>query len=243
MIYAARSEQGLRERNEDSILLPKPDGLPLIAVADGMGGHNAGQVASYMAIEAVTKALTAMPETAKKAEIALREAADAANSAVYTHARENPACAGMGTTLALALLHRDGFVALNVGDSRIYHFGGGRLTQISQDHSYVAQLVAMGQITRAQARKHPRRNIITRALGTQPYEQADVFHCVWDKGDMLLLCSDGLYDTLADEQITRMLNDGDGPEDICETLVEQALAHGSTDNISVVLAMNTEAVQ
>lgn len=237
MRYAARSEQGKRPQNEDNLFIPsRPGDIPLAVVADGMGGHNAGNMASSLAVE------TAVAELRKGGmggpESLLQKALAKANSTVYTYSFTHPNCRGMGTTIVLALVFKSRYVAANIGDSRLYHFDGTDLTQISRDHSYVAELLAAGQITQEQALRHPRRNIITRALGTNETERADIFKGEWKQGDMLLLCTDGLYDVLDDRDMARVLRESASLEEACKELVDIALYGGSSDNISVVLVQN-----
>lgn len=239
MRFAARSEQGKRIRNEDCLFIPtRPGEIALAAVADGMGGHNAGSTASALAVETVVTELKrggmGSPEDLILAALAK------ANAAIYDYSIHTPNCRGMGTTLVLAMAFRTRYVAANIGDSRLYYFDGNTLTQITEDHSYVAELVAAGHITREEAMRHPRRNIITRALGTREQEQADIFKGSWGPGDMLMLCTDGLFGVLDEMEMARALLEEKDMELACERMVEMALYGGSTDNISVALIQNEE---
>lgn len=239
MRYAAKSEQGKRIRNEDCVFIPtRPGEIALVVVADGMGGHNAGSTASALAVETVVAELKrgglGSPE-----ELILA-ALSKANAAIYEYSITTPNCRGMGTTLVLAMAFRTRYVVANIGDSRLYYFDGQNLTQITEDHSYVAELVAAGQITKEEAVRHPRRNIITRALGTREQEAADIFKGSWKAGDMLMLCTDGLFGVLEDEQLALVFREEADLEAICDRLVEMALHGGSTDNISVALIRNEE---
>ncbi|MEA5060578.1 MAG: Stp1/IreP family PP2C-type Ser/Thr phosphatase [Candidatus Pelethousia sp.] len=240
MKYAAKSEQGKRIRNEDCLFIPtRPGEIPLAVVADGMGGHNAGGMASALAVEAVVTELKrggmGSPEDLILAALAK------ANAAVYDYSLVTPNCRGMGTTLVLAMVFKTRYVAANIGDSRLYYFDGSSLLQITEDHSYVAELVAAGHITREEAMRHPKRNIITRALGTREQEQADIFKGNWGPGDRLMLCTDGLFGLLDEREMTRILREENDMDAACERLVELALYGGSTDNISVALIQNEEA--
>ena len=239
MIYASTSEKGKRYQNEDTLFVPSRGEMALFIVADGMGGHNAGSVASRLATDtveaAVRKGGIATPEDLLKS--ALKEA----NRAVLEYANSDKNCRGMGTTMVAALVFQTKYVVANVGDSRLYHFHGGALTQVTRDHSYVAELVEAGEITREEAAVHPRRNIITRALGTRGEERVDIFKREWARDDILFLCSDGLYGVLDDREMERILGLADDDlQDACDTLVEFALYGGSTDNISVILIKNRE---
>ena len=240
MIYAARSVTGKRANNEDSVFVPKGGEISLAIVADGMGGHSAGNVASAIAVETVASELKKGGPGSPAALVT--NAVNHANTAIYEYAKAHPECRGMGTTLVMALLFNTRFIAANVGDSRLYHYHVGKLRQVTVDHSYVAELVASGYITKEEAARHPRRNLITRALGTQACERVDLFECEWEAGDVLLLCSDGLYSELEDHDLVRALEKNDTLDAACAALVELALASGSRDNVSVVLVKNGEVL-
>ena len=240
MIYAGLSEQGKRSRNEDSIYIPQHGEVSLAIVADGMGGHNAGATASRIAVE---NALACVKRGGGlKAEALLRKAALEANNAVYEHAKAVRECRGMGTTLVMALFFRSSYCALNVGDSRLYHYKNGKLQQITKDHSYVAEMVNLGLISEEDARTHPQRNIITSALGLREIEKVDVFESKWERGDLVMLCSDGLYGVLFQEDMERVLHEENDLNKACEELIKIASYAGSTDNISVILVKNEEGL-
>lgn len=242
MIIASQTNIGRRISNEDSFLVPKEaHTLKLIAVADGMGGHAAGKRASYLAVTGLEEQLEEELRSGLKGDPVkqLRDAIRVVNRDIFLHAQTEEGCRGMGTTLTLALLMEDQYIAANVGDSRLYHFDGWSLTQVTHDHSLVAVLVASGEITLAESYVHPHRNIITRALGTSKYEEADYFHRRWHAGDILMLCSDGLHGVLQDESLEEMLRREQPPQALCDMLIEAALAEGGTDNITVVMAKHT----
>ena len=239
MIYAARSEKGRRLKNEDHFFIPARSGdIPLAVVADGMGGHNAGETASALAVETVVSELRKGGMGSPEALIL--SALKKANDTVYNFSVTHPNCRGMGTTMVLAMAFKTRYVVANIGDSRLYYYNGETLQQITEDHSYVAELVAAGHITREEAQHHPRRNIITRALGARTGEQADIFKGQWETGDMLMLCTDGLFGVLDDRDMARVLMEESNMEEACRQLVEMALYGGSTDNISVALVKNEE---
>lgn len=238
MIYAGLSEQGLRNRNEDCIYLPQRGEVSLAIIADGMGGHNAGSTASSLAVETAVNSVKR--GGGLKAEALLRRAAQEANTAVYEHAKAVHECRGMGTTLVMAMFFRSSYTALNIGDSRLYHYKNGDLYQITKDHSYVAEMVTMGLISPEAARTHPQRNIITSALGLRDIEKIDVFEQKWNKDDIIMLCSDGLYGSLLNEDMERVLREETDLQNACKTLVQIAAYGGSTDNISVILVKNEE---
>lgn len=235
MKYAYHTDIGKRLRNEDHFHVPTTgDSVPFVAVADGMGGHAAGFRASELAIEGLCELL--QEDVLLNPVGQLRRIVQKVNQTIYLHAHTEDGCRSMGTTLTLALLLDGRYIAVNVGDSRLYHYDGTTLEQITVDHSLVAILVENGEITQEEAYHHPQRNIITRALGTRAYETIDVFDKTWDAGDLLLLCSDGLHGTLTDEHIRGVLDCGLSLEQTCELLIERSLRAGATDNITVVLA-------
>lgn len=230
MAATMKTHVGLvRRQNEDAAWYDQAHAI--YAVADGMGGHLAGEVASEMAIDAVRRiALCGVhPGIA-----ALREMAAKAHEAIYSHAKTHPQCAGMGTTLSV-LWHSGHYAYIaHVGDSRIYRLRNGELEQITQDHSLVEELVRARVITKEQARTHPRRNVITRALGTQGENAPDLLAADVRPGDIWLLCSDGLTGMVEDEDIRRTLCDYP-LEAAADRLIDLALKAGGRDNVTLVL--------
>jgi serine/threonine protein phosphatase PrpC len=239
MLGAMLSDPGKQRRtNEDHVayVIPRPDepSYPygvLALVADGMGGHSAGEVASALAVDTIVRAYYATGASPSKA---LGKAFDVANHTIYTVARNRAEYRGMGTTCT-ALVIRDGAAYLaHIGDSRCYLLRGNKFRQLSEDHSKVMELVRKGTLTRRQAKERPDANVILRALGT--HEKAHPV--VWQKGlalrtgDVLLLCSDGLTDLVDDQTIKRILS-GEGPLKTCRRLISAALKAGGYDNISV----------
>lgn len=238
MILTGKTDIGRRKRNEDSYLILQKDRFSIAAVSDGMGGHAAGETASRICVETLNDCFSAPPIPA---ESDLIDAFYLANSAVWDAAAADDALLGMGATLVAAVLFPDRFLAANVGDSRLYLYHDRTLSQITHDHSFVAELVRAKAITPEEAKTHPNRNIVMRAIGTDSRVKTDVFSCTWEPGDILLLCSDGLCGTLSDTELTDVLNHTGDLDIACSILIERALAGGSTDNITVVLAKNTEA--
>ena len=228
-VWATASHVGLlRGGNEDSV---HPDsggvgpGPLVVAVADGMGGHAAGDVASQTAIAA-----------AVSAEGSPRERVVAANTAVVNAVIDEPSLAGMGTTLTLAELSPDGAIEIgHVGDSRAYLLRDGELTQITTDHSLVAELLAAGRIKPEDVRTHPQRNMVTRGIGMTQHVEVDVEQRQLAAGDRVLLCSDGLTTMLTDEALADILTRDDTPQEQVWALVEAANAAGGYDNITVVV--------
>ena len=235
MAATLRTDIGkLRKQNEDAAWFD--ESRAVFAVADGMGGHLAGEVASRMAIEAVQRMAQ---ENACPGIAALREAVASAHETILAHAQDHIECAGMGTTLSVLWLGVNYAYIAHVGDSRIYRLREGSLTQITQDHSLVEELVRAGLITREQARTHPRRNIITRALGTHGENEPDLLVTDVRDGDLFLLCTDGLTGMVTDEEIERVLREN-GMETAADTLLSLALDAGGRDNVTLILCARKE---
>ncbi len=228
----------VRAHNEDAGLVT-PD---LVAVADGMGGHAAGEVASRLAVEA----LRAVGDSERSGELRPEDVLDAvvaANDSILRSAAQNPRQHGMATTLAaLARVKVQGaphWVAVNIGDSRVYRVVDGRLTQVSEDHSEVAELVGRGLLTPDEALVHPARNIVTRCLGRDPLEPVDSWVLPPHPGERFLLCTDGLTNELRDSAIAGILGDGDDPQAIADALVAAAVEAGGRDNVTVVVVFGS----
>jgi protein phosphatase len=219
----------VRSNNQDAFLAADP----LYAVADGMGGAAAGEVASAIAVEALNNGFS---HTGPPTSELLIDAARAANRAVWDEAEAHPVMRGMGTTLvAIALVEGPQLAIINIGDSRLYQFHDGELRQVTFDHNLVAEMVAEGRITPAEAEVHPRRNIMTRALGVEPDVPIDLFVEEPVAGDRYLLCSDGLPRELSDDLIASFLRRFADPGDAARELVDAAREKGGNDNITVVV--------
>jgi protein phosphatase len=226
-----------RSRNEDDYLLHDP--AHLYAVADGMGGHAAGDVASRVALE-VLQEFYGEPCTDDDIDLAqgqLAEAVRLANRRVVDAARQRNELRGMGTTLVAARFLGDQLLIANVGDSRAYLLRNGDLRQLTSDHSWVQEQIQLGVISPDEADNHPFRNMITRALGIRDNVEPDLSPMEARPGDKLLLCSDGLYVMLPDEEIAGCLAAPGEPMAICEELVGEANRRGGVDNITVVLVV------
>lgn len=234
MKFAVKTDIGKRVHNEDSYLLSERGDLPMLfAVADGMGGHAAGSVASSLIVEQLA-GFDSEVETGRELE-QLRHAIESANNGVFRAAEKDRTLRGMGSTLVAALILGKDFIAANVGDSRMYQFHNKTLFTVTTDHSLVEQLVLAGAITKDEARVHPQRNIITRAMGVAPSVDVDLFERLWVPGDILLICSDGLHGAVEEEDIITVLSSGRSLESMCDVLVQLALDNGGTDNITVIL--------
>ena len=226
----ARTDKGLvREENEDSLYST----TTLIAVADGMGGHRAGEVASGMAIDAVRSLEDVTPS-----ERAFRTVFSEINSDVYRKGMENPELRGMGTTLTVASVEGSSVTVAHVGDSRAYLISKGEVRQLTEDHSLVQQLVSSGRITREEASSHISRNLITNAIGMdEDLDRVDLIRVEIGEGDFILLCTDGLSGPLTDSQILAAVTAADvDPQWIADHLTEEAIRRGGPDNITVVVA-------
>ena len=232
--WGASTDTGLvRTANEDAFVVREP----VFAVADGMGGHLAGEVASEMAVAALKRRLSVDATLTDVATIV--EAVRTANLEINDAASASPDRRGMGTTLTvLAVVGSNGgerLALVNVGDSRAYVLRDGRLQQLSIDHSYVQELITSGQLDADEARSHPHRNIVTRALGIDRTVQIDAWTLPLVTADRFLLCSDGLVDEVLDETIAELLGSIDDPQRAAEQLVATANRHGGRDNTTVVV--------
>ncbi|MCD7760752.1 MAG: Stp1/IreP family PP2C-type Ser/Thr phosphatase [Clostridiales bacterium] len=230
----------VRAHNEDACFTCVGDGVSLGVVCDGMGGANAGEVASQLAIDSFAQTLLqALSEPSdgrgNPPEEQLRYALERSNQSVYCYGWEHPECRGMGTTLVAALVLGSSAYILNVGDSRAYALRDCGIRQITQDHSLVAEMLRAGRITPEQARNHPRKNIITRALGTERQVTGDLFIHELQSGERLLLCSDGLTNELTDGEIFELVQQGGPIKEGCQRLVDEALRRGARDNVTAVL--------
>ena len=226
----------VRQQNQDAYAVRElEDGRGLAVVCDGMGGARAGNVASSMAVELFMRKLEEQGQPGDDPQKWLKTAAAHANDGVFQKAVEDPDCTGMGTTLVAALAGNGKAVLLNEGDSRAYHITKQAIRRITRDHSVVEDLVAKGDLTPEQARNHPQKNLITRALGTARRVKADLFQETVAEGDYLLLCSDGLINEVTDQEIHREVLAGGTPQEICQRLMTRTLDSGAPDNVTVVL--------
>lgn len=223
-----------RKENEDSILCEKlKDQGYLLAVADGMGGHQAGKKASKTAIKELKKYVkNQLEEGNEKFNEILRKGFKKADNKVTKLSEENPKHEGMGTTLVAAIINSEKAVIGNIGDSRAYEING-RVEQITKDHSLVQSLIDAGEITEEKARNHPQRNVVTQTIGTESDIDVDLYER--ELNEVLMLCSDGLHDQLRDEEIKEIFNKNSNLETIGNKLIDKANQKGGKDNTSVVL--------
>lgn len=225
--FGSRTEVGhVREHNEDSLtVLP-----PLFAVADGMGGHEAGEVASEIAINTLNELAPRTPDAD-----GLARAVEAANLNVIKAPSQGIGREGMGTTMTAAILDKDRLVIAQVGDSRAYLLHQGVLQQLTRDHSLMADMIEAGQLTEAEARVHPNRSVITRAIGSDPHMQPDIYELNVDTGDRLLLCSDGISAMIEDSLIEEIMCKAGNPQQCADELVQAALDAGGFDNATAIV--------
>jgi len=235
----------VRDHNEDCFLILPESGIAILA--DGMGGHLAGEVASAMAIDRAAHYLLNAFAVSHAAELAavngmsfesaaLVEAIKAANTAIHDASMSRPEQTGMGTTIVAAVFHDNTLTVAHVGDSRLYRYRSGVLSQVTEDHSMVQELLRRGLMTPEEARTSLNRNLVTRALGIDPLVEVDVREQQYEDGDLYLLCSDGLNDVLTDEEITAVLaRHPDNMESAVQRLVADVNARGGPDNVSIVM--------
>ena len=233
-VFSATDIGQKRKMNQDYIFTSQePIGnLPnLFIVADGMGGHNAGDFASRYGVSVMVETVR-RDKNFNPVKI-MRNAMEAANREVLEQSREDPAMAGMGTTMVACTLVGGYAYVANVGDSRLY-LANDTMTQISQDHSLIAEMVRLGELTPEEGRNHPDKNIITRAIGTADTVQVDFFDFRLNQDDQILMCSDGLSNMVEDTRMFEILKD-DSIEDKSEALIQEANANGGKDNIAVIV--------
>ena len=226
--FGSRTDIGcLRDHNEDSLVVAPP----LFAIADGMGGHAAGEVASEIAVRVLSELAPEHPDGA-----ALGHAVEEANRAVIQAAHEGRGRQGMGTTMTAAMLEGERLVIAQVGDSRAYLLHQGKLQQLTRDHSLMADMIEAGQLTPEEARTHPQRSVITRALGSDTHLHPDIYEINVETGDRLLICSDGLSGMVFDNEIENTLRRVQDPQRCASQLVNEAIAAGGHDNVTVIVA-------
>lgn len=225
--FGSRTDVGhVRDHNEDSLTVVPP----LFAVADGMGGHEAGEVASELTIKTLEQLAPAHPDAQ-----ALERAVEAANLNVLQAPSKGIGREGMGTTLTAAMIEGERLLIAQVGDSRAYLLHQGELQQLTRDHSLMMDLIEAGQITPEEARVHPNRSVITRAIGSDPNMKPDIYELNISSGDRLLLCSDGLSTMLEDDEIQTIMRHTASPQQCASDLVDAALQAGGYDNVTVVV--------
>ncbi|EUJ49318.1 Stp1/IreP family PP2C-type Ser/Thr phosphatase [Paenilisteria rocourtiae] len=234
-----RTDRGrIRNHNEDNGgIFENQLGIPLVIVADGMGGHQAGDVASEMAVRLLSDSWKNVTDLKSATEIDswFREAIQAVNEQILAHAKQDSTLKGMGTTLVAAIFSNSQIIVANVGDSRGYLLKNGVLEQLTEDHSLVNELLRKGEITKEDAENHPRKNILLRALGIEGNVETDVFILPFQPKDQLLLCSDGLSNMLTEQEIEAVLTSKRTLAEKADIFITKANANGGEDNITVLL--------
>ncbi len=232
LITWGKTDKGLvRKENEDQFCIEKD--LGLLAVADGMGGHASGEVASKMAVEILKDCLKKEGEPFPDR---LNSGVKLANKMIYEAAQSQPQLKGMGTTITAVQLNGNRLGIAHVGDSRIYLIRGGVIEQITDDHTIVFEQVARGLMTREEAARSEMRNILSRALGIAPEVDVDIEELTVSEGDKLVLCSDGLSELVSDNEMLSEVQSSKSPEKVCDELVNLANQRGGDDNITVIVA-------
>ncbi|MEL7646957.1 MAG: Stp1/IreP family PP2C-type Ser/Thr phosphatase [Sedimentibacter sp.] len=239
-VYYETNKGLMRENNEDNLIVEETDRYNLYAVADGMGGHKAGEVASSIAIETIRECFRSEFSSEDfKAPSFIMKSVDEANKKIREKAMASEECSGMGTTITMAVIDMDLKTAYigNVGDSRAYVIKDNSITQITDDHTYVNELLKDGRITRTEAKSHPKRNVITRAVGSEETVQADIFEIEVSDSDIVLLCTDGLTTHLSDDKILETIMEY-GTSESVQKLIKMANDNGGTDNITIIIVDN-----
>ena len=246
MIYNCDSHMGkVRKNNEDycmgEIIQTDDDCIGVFALADGMGGHKKGEVASKIAVESIIDFLKENISQSGGIKMdylddIIKQGYNYANKKIYTKALEDNSCEGMGTTLVVAVIYKNDVIMANVGDSRGYLLKGDNFRKITKDHSVVEELVNAHLITEEEARSHPRRNQITRAMGAEEIIIVDIFREKVEKDDILLLATDGLTGCVEDESIKNIIEQDKDIKEICQDLINEANNNSGKDNISVILS-------
>ncbi|SHN15608.1 Stp1/IreP family PP2C-type Ser/Thr phosphatase [Gracilibacillus kekensis] len=237
MRYLYQSDKGkIRELNEDAVAIFSNEEAILAIVADGMGGHQAGDVASQLAIDELEKYWLAFEGTIAKDyfEKWLRETIIKVNNTVYQKSQSDIECKGMGTTVVAAICTKDYLIIGHIGDSRAYLMNQSEWQQVTEDHSLVGELVRTGQLSQEDAEVHPRRNVILKALGTELNLEPDMYVTSWNEYDRLLICSDGLSNKLTDQELHEVIVHTNN-EKISQTLIDMANNRGGEDNISLAI--------
>lgn len=230
----------LRQQNQDAYrILNFGHERAMLLVCDGMGGARSGNVASELAAETFCSVVSSLQKSAsneEKIRAMLQQALHEANEAVYQKGQTDAEYAGMGTTLVAAFLQKNTAYLINVGDSRAYHISTGGIEQLTEDHSIVEMMVQRGELTHEQAKNHPGKNIITRAVGTEEAVSGDLSVKPMKKDECLLLCSDGLSNEMADQEILFEVAYGENLSDCCQRLLQIAKKRGAPDNVTLALA-------
>lgn len=240
MNYGESTHVGrVRDINQDSYYINYNETLSVFVVADGMGGHNGGEIASKIAIDTIKNNFNdysnEIAEEKLSVENFIRKTLELSNEEIYKYAMENEAYKGMGTTATMGCIFKDKLFIGNIGDSRAYIIRDNDITQITNDHSLVAELVKNGTITKEEAVNHPQKNVITRALGTDINVKTDIYNFNLEEHDIILLCTDGLTNLVSEIDIMKFINDSEDIQNICDNLINHANDNGGYDNSTVII--------
>lgn len=240
--YGLTDKGKLRQNNQDTFVITRCSSrnCSIVALCDGMGGANAGDIASSISVRSfvdfVNAKLTSRVNKNPDIEKVLKDAVYEANDVAYEYSLFDLSLNGMGTTIVGGIIFDDGEAhIINVGDSRAYLLSASSAAQITTDHSFVEELVKAGAITREQANTHPQKNVITRALGTEKTVECDYYRIKMADGDALLLCSDGLSNLVSETEMLNVYSVSGTPEEICSGLLELTYQHGASDNVTIVV--------
>lgn len=238
MQFSAMTDVGMcRKINEDNYYVKADGAFPYAIVADGMGGHKAGEIASMMVVDVIRNHLEIKLHTEQdyvEAGETVRKAFINANNIIYKYAENHYKIMGMGTTATLAMIFKNHLITAHVGDSRAYMITKNEIKQITKDHSYVQELVSLGKITKEEAKRHPKKNFITRAMGAEETVKVDVNIRPYE-GETVLLCSDGLVNYIDDDEIKDIVLTDGNLQDLTEQLINTANSRGGKDNITVII--------
>ena len=239
MRYWAMTDPGcVREENQDAYVIEMLDGAMLCVICDGMGGAKSGNVASALAAEIFAQGVKSGWKPGlenSQMETLLCNAAKVTNLNVYDQAQRYEDFAGMGTTLCAVLVEEGRATVVNVGDSRLYRINAQGIRQVTKDHSLVQLMIDRGELTPEQAKAYPGKNVITRAVGTEPVVQCDVFHLQPEWGETLVLCTDGLTNLMDDQEILFEIMYNEDRQACCRRLMEIAISRGAPDNVTCIL--------
>lgn len=244
MRFGVESDKGIvREINEDSYkVISGKEGLPdTFIVADGMGGHNSGEIASRMAVDLSEEYLLKLSQSDLNDESILsfiRDMMTNVNKSIFSKAKESEENFGMGTTFVIGMFFNSKLFIGHVGDSRVYLLRNNSLQRLTTDHSYIEELIKNGTLSREEARNHPKKNVITRALGCEENVEIDTYCVDVNKDDLFVFCTDGLTNMLSESDILSIINNNDDPQQICSELVKLANERGGEDNITVIIVKN-----
>ena len=241
VVYAGKSHKGMvRSSNQDSFrIIKSPDGkVHIFVIADGMGGHNSGELASGMAVSCAVDFVGKNREKVflqdDYRDIISRMMAEA-NASIFNKAQEDITNVGMGTTMITAIFDGNRLFIGHIGDSRVYMIKNTSINKITVDHSLIEEMINSGAITREEAKDHPSRNIITKAIGCTSQVEIDTYFYNVENNDIIVLCTDGLTNMVAEEEIKRVVEESRDPEEACSTLVDMANDRGGIDNITVIV--------